>query len=598
MTKSKAWTNAQTPNFGVTVKDARYGAVGGGIVDDTTAIQAALTAATSGCASLPNDTYKISGVTVKKQSRLYGQAATLKPSANNQTLITLEQGSNFQDGYWQELKDIRIDGTGFTGITGVASDTSGYVAGLVISNVRAYNTSVVTYNLNYAQFARLTNVVAANGAGVGFFLAPLAAGGGGNSNDFYGIIAAGKDVGFIVDGTAIASTGRSWGAIANNFYNAQINNNSVCGIAFFDAQANMYGGSPEQNSFGATSSYTYNGKTIPRCSMYVNNSQINIYGFRFEENNITDTCVKLENNSVVNATDISGYCKVGKILVDCDDTSMINLAGFFSISGFLRNISTWPEHYQIYLAKTSVVSGLSTSWLQMYGAPISQIDSTLPMLLSQQAPLINTFGSTQAVLSYAEDDKLGYCSQLVCPAAAQTSVNQVPITGLLANCSILISFLLMSSIDCNVTVIFYDGAGTRMAGQDAGILLKANKPVRVVTARANYAAGSSGVISIIPWDTAAPTLKVAKIVVYQGLTVLGSTEDDIANIVRSGLFNPGIVRETAANLALKTAIVNISNKYPGKQVWDTTNNRNVFAAGRTDVSVWKDGVNSTVYTPV
>ena len=73
---------------------------------------------------------------------------------------------------------------------------------------------------------------------------------------------------------------------------------------------------------------------------------------------------------------------------------------------------------------------------------------------------------------------------------------------------------------------------------------------------------------------------------------------DMAKIISTGAFNPGVIRETAANLAIKTAAVNATNKWPGKQVWDTTNNRVVFSSGRLNTSVWKDGVNSTVYTPV
>jgi hypothetical protein len=579
----------------VSVKD--FGAVGGGVTIDTVGSQAALNYASSGSVRFPNDIYKIAGVTLKNKCRVYGDASILMPSGNSQTLITLEAGSSFQDGYWQELRDIRIDGTGYTGITGVGVSTTSYVAGLVMSNVRAYNTSNVSFNLGYAQFSRITNVVAANGTGIGFFVGPTPNGGGANSNGFYGIIAASKEVGFIIDGTAPAPNGGTWKAIDNNFYNAQINGNTICGIAFFDAQANMYGGSPENNAGGIINHYAYNGKIIPKCSMYINNSNINIHGFVIEENSIAKSCFKLENNSTLNATDISGYSKAGTITVDCDETSMINLFGFFSMIGFLRNVSTWPEHYQLYSAKYAPAASLSTCHLQMYGSPIEKLDSSISLLLSEQAPIINPYGGNHASLSYIEDEYQGYCSQLVCPPVEKTSVNEIQISGLLSNNSILVSFLIMASVDCTVTAFFNDGLYHRMGGFDGGIKLNTGKAVRVVFARANYSAGI-GSISIIPWDTNAPTLKISKFVVYQGETSLGKTEDDIAKIVRTGLFNPGITRETSKNLALKSAKVNFSNKYPGKQVWDTTYNRLVFSSGRENVDVWKDGVNSTAYTPV
>lgn len=60
----------------------------------------------------------------------------------------------------------------------------------------------------------------------------------------------------------------------------------------------------------------------------------------------------------------------------------------------------------------------------------------------------------------------------------------------------------------------------------------------------------------------------------------GSSYENISGIT------PAQATATAAAIADKTNAVNTANKYVGKQVWDSTNNRMMRAAGATDVSAW------------
>jgi hypothetical protein len=57
-------------------------------------------------------------------------------------------------------------------------------------------------------------------------------------------------------------------------------------------------------------------------------------------------------------------------------------------------------------------------------------------------------------------------------------------------------------------------------------------------------------------------------------------------------------QDSAANLQSATAAINTTGKYESKEVWDFTNHRNLWAAGATAVSPWKDGAGTVVYTPV
>ena len=59
----------------------------------------------------------------------------------------------------------------------------------------------------------------------------------------------------------------------------------------------------------------------------------------------------------------------------------------------------------------------------------------------------------------------------------------------------------------------------------------------------------------------------------------------------------GPANASAADIASKTASINTSDKYTGKLVWDTTNNRLLRAGGATDVSPWYVVDGSVTVTP-
>jgi hypothetical protein len=61
--------------------------------------------------------------------------------------------------------------------------------------------------------------------------------------------------------------------------------------------------------------------------------------------------------------------------------------------------------------------------------------------------------------------------------------------------------------------------------------------------------------------------------------------------------NPIISGETAANLASATATINTSEKYAGKLVRDTTNNRLYMARGTGSTDPWDLADGSASVTP-
>ena len=589
----------------ISVKD--FGAVGNGTTNDTTSIQNALNYSSSANVFAPIGTYLTNALTVGQNNssspntNFYGNltGTVFTPASNNISVITVAGGNEWHNP--QYLSNFKIDGGSKTGITALQLNQNNTQAAVRLENINVTNADVASFSLTSTQFGRFYNLLTAGPSGisssVGFYLQVQSSGGGSNSNDFYGCTSIYNGIGVLIDGSPISPYGSPWATVANNFYNTQINGNT-CGWAFFYSQANIYGGSPESNG-GTSSTPTYvtaKGKTIPACTMYLDNSFINIYGWVFEEYGNPVASVLVKNSSVLSMTDVSGgpgtqNTGSSNVLVSCDASSVVNLNGLYQATGVVNGISKWPDTFYspLYVAVTL--------FTELIGTPILSENTKFTPIISQQAPAFYTGGANPGTLSYVNDAQLGYCTQIVCTPYVNTCVNTLAIPTLSANSTVVISCIIKSNINCSMTAVFADGNGNRKAGVDGAINLIAGVPTRVVLSRNSYAAGTSGSFAFFNFDTTGPTIQIANVVVYEGLSASATTTKVISGIICNGWFNSGVTRDTSANIQSKTTSVNTINKFPGKQIWDTTNNRVLYAGGSADVSVWKDGANTTIYTP-
>jgi hypothetical protein len=516
-------------------------------------------------------------------SKIEGLGATLKPSANSMSVLTLKGGANLQAGDYLLVRDLLIDGAAKTGITGIDGDmTGGNLASLILENVYAMSCDTYGFNLRFSQFVRTHNLKACLGNGVGMLISNDTVNGGGNSQDHSGTHLVQKEVGVVVNGTRFAG-----GIHSINFYNPQVLSNTVCGMAFFDTNATIYGGAPELNASGAATKVV-DGQTVKRSSVHCNNSTIRLSNVQIAEATC-NPCVIAENHTVLVLNNVEGYGLTSGVFVQADATSTVHMEGLFGAMGVTQNVVSWPNSW-VLPASAQVI---------MYGEPVTREDPTLPVLYSETAPNITASGANPPAASFVEDTDLGYCRQLVYTAfAGSTGQNfgQLAIgTGAGSQDSVF-SVLVKSSTDTQLSINFHNGAAFNDINTSE-VYLKAGKVTRILTGKRNIAAGA-WTLYWWPVGTDAPTVKFGRCQAYQGPTGTAVTTAELAKIAKHGSFNPGPTRATAANLALKANAVNVSGKYPGKQVWDTTNNRVVFAAGRLDTDVWKDGVNTTVYTPV
>jgi len=85
---------------------------------------------------------------------------------------------------------------------------------------------------------------------------------------------------------------------------------------------------------------------------------------------------------------------------------------------------------------------------------------------------------------------------------------------------------------------------------------------------------------------------------YPSLAPLGDTPRNVSRAINYLLGLNTVTEDTAANIASATAAINTVGKFAGKQVWDSTNNRMMRAAGKLASDVWWVIDGSASITPV
>jgi parallel beta-helix repeat protein len=143
------------------VKAAAYGAVGNDIADDTTAINAAITAAgTTGVVFFPPGTYKVTGLTVSANSRLVGSGARVSALAlaNSANLPVLRFTTAVTQAY---VGHLGIDGNktnntspGGSGNQGIACEGA---ERLTVEHCRIFNTYSNGIEVAEGNYCRILN---------------------------------------------------------------------------------------------------------------------------------------------------------------------------------------------------------------------------------------------------------------------------------------------------------------------------------------------------------------------------------------------------------------------------------------------------------
>jgi hypothetical protein len=561
-----------------------FGAAGDGITDDAGAIDRAIAAAGSGTLRFPHAKYAVSGITTGQASKIDGAGSVLVPTGNNQTVLTGGSTLPLETGSFTVWRDLTIDGTGSSGITGISGAAragDGHTAYLgaqtILENLYVRNCDI-GFDLGATQFLRTYNLSAYAGR-VGLLIGNDSVGGGANSHDHFQPHLVGNAVGLLVDGTHYIPV------LALNFYNPQWLSNSVCGAAFFHVgHATVYGGAPEVNAGGAPA-ITVNGLTVKRSSVYLNKSNV-----QFENCYIGETatpCFLIENNSVLHLHNVAGYGNVMGRLVEADPTSVVELSGHCNCAGTIENVTAWPD-------SISLDAGQAT----FSGKPVLAIDPKLEPLYADQAPVrLAASVFVPPRIAFVEDEQLGYCAEVVFATsrgepsganAVHVDVNGTPADGLT-----IVSVLLKSATDCGMEISLSNSTdGFHLSG--ATVALRAGKVTRVVMVRPHVSAGTD-TIWFAPRDARGSALRIANLQLYVGPLGDAGAAADINRILHDGAFWPGVTRATTAVLQNAAESVNMMGKYPGKSVWVVDAGREVFAAGPKPTDPWNDASARRLY---
>ncbi len=461
--------------------------------------------------------------------KLVNYGTLLQASANNQTVLSVNSNLSLQVNDYVLAAGYLIDGNGHTGVIGVAGAAfTGYAnycgAQAIIDSIYVANCDI-GFSFGSTQFMRAYKLQAYN-CSTGIMLINDATSGGGNSNDFYQPHVVNNVVGVFVDGTAYSTTPIT----SINFYNPQCLANSVCGMAFFTAQASIYGGAPEANGSGSATA-TVNGKTVKRSSMYLNNSTVNLVNFSVHEA-LADPCFLLENGSRLNCINVRWYGNTSGRLVSADDSSGVNFVGNYACNGSVQNVLAWPD---------SINPDIQSC---LYGTPGVKSEPLLASALYANQSLSDVYlsGVDPPTKSFVTDSQLGSCVQVTFRAEAGVATGPNTVYILTGNTAasgpIVISCLLKATADTIVGLsCIMNGSSAWAGGFQGGINLKAGAPVRVVILTNACVNANPVRVFLYPQGTDGPVVKVSNMQVYQGksYTDIGSL-GDINKIVKYGAF--------------------------------------------------------------
>lgn len=498
----------------VSVKD--FGATGNGSTNDTAAIQAALNAST--IVYFPQGTYLTGALTLSQNQKIYGFGATLSYSGTTGTLLQCYNSSDsLQTSNYSEVNGFILLGSQ-TLTSGSVGLDAGLSARLILRDVRCENFDV-GFKIVNAQFGSAYSIKA-YACNVGLYIKPSISGGGSNSWSFYdyqGI--ANLKAAVLTNNTTVYPNHSIY------FRNPSLLGNVGVSFASFNCvNITMDGGAPESNN-ASLSSYTFDGLTIPACSMYVNNTQLNITNFYCAEALVTPF-LKAENNSFVYLYGFSGYGATQGNIFTADSTSGV-------VSN--NNISTVSQYENFIGTPLVPIASSSGNGFQCMDNAFQSIsvtnEATNPLTTS-----LSDFNGASS--SSVWNSTRGLVGQLVFNASAgNQDTNRVRFFGLTNNAGMAVMGLsVMSSVNTSIKFGLY-GAPVQATQRLFNLLAGVWYRLYHVIEDASIPAGSYYVL--YPSTAEGATIQVSQAQILSYPTKTAAAAQGITNVL-SGAYNPKI----------------------------------------------------------
>ncbi len=438
-------------------------------------------------------TFRLCQLNVGKFTKIYNHDALLLLRGTNCTGINQVNFAVLQTTDKFTLDGVRLDCDQQPNSTGILVG-AGH-AQTTMRNITVTNCSNSGLRLEGAQFGEYSNVSLYHNQ-VGLKIYTTVAGGGGNSNTFYGLKAVGNSVGVLIADSAKFGMGPDY------FIDPSMLSNSVAAMAVsgntWPADIHWFGGAPEANG-GGPSAITIDGHLIKQASIYANHARITLTEVTIEEAAV-NPFIRGENDSTIVLNNISGYGRWDGILVSVDATSTTTLEGRLDALGSIENVVAYPSAIR------------SSGYVRIYGVPLRPN-------FSNNASTLSIVDSRGSVSSGAGNDavmgRVVTVHHMTAVGTQETNRVNFGNVGSPAG-SLLVSILVKSSLDCSYILAAHGDGYSAIR-----VPLLAGRWTRIVIFKPESSKEKEFILMGWPDDATGPTVSFANLETTTGTSNSG-----------------------------------------------------------------------------
>jgi hypothetical protein len=468
-------------------------------------------------------TFGFCQINVGQFTKIYNNDALLQMTGSDCAGINQSNSAILQNTDKFILDGVRVDCNQQPNSTGVF--VGGGHAQTSMRNVTVANCTTAGLKLDGAQFGEYANVSLYNNF-VGLKIYSTPAGGGGNSNTFYGLKVVGSTVGVLI----VANS--AFGMGGDYFINPSLLENSTAAMAVFGntwpTDIHWYGGAPEHTGEKkGQRTVTIDGRIVKQASIYANLARVTLSEVSVAEARVTPF-IRAENFSEVILNDISGYGNWAGTLISADSSSTTSLEGHINTVGTIQNVISYPP-----VLRTG-------GYIRMFGPPLFSSNPDIPNSFtgnSNTPPVADIHGSLSSTT--AKDRRMGPVTTVVHAATPGTQEsNRVNFGNVVSSqatvpSDILVSILLKASVNCGYVLEGYDDGYTATA-----VPLEADKWTRVVIFKAKAPAGAG--LTLIGWpaDSSGPTVSFTRLEVLTSPVGSSDSLGYMGTVLTTGAVNP------------------------------------------------------------
>ena len=491
----------------------KFGAVGDGVADDSSPIQRAITACLPKSAVIvPQGNYLCKDITIPNTKVMAVRGSGARLLAASGAAHILHAGADTTRDLPLEISGLHLDGNDLSNVIGLHIP--------IRTNVLLSDCSIKRchYGLNMQGYNIALNSCAFQGNVIGTRIFQDASSGGGNGCTYTNVEWHGNTVGFLMDGTATSAL-----PCQNSvFLGCVIQNNLLCGAAFFQTSNSVFIATHFEANFTEGSTLAVDGVTVRGANIHLHSSTLKVIHLSPA---YTSPCVVMESESSLEIDGAEFYgTTTGPLIRDLDGDSAVYMHGRISTGTQARcKLRSLPDFLQVYVR------------FAFSAEPLVKVDHSVEnLMLTPNAPaLVNPIGA--AVNANVVDEEQGVVSSVTFAASAGTTAsNRVQIsTGMgtvTTGDKAIVSLLCKTDKDTELVFEITDGNYGRFD------YLSTDRQWRRIVMMIDAGSTAGPAVYIYPADSAGANVRIAKMMVHR--VADGESDDAIQRIMKEGLFNP------------------------------------------------------------